>query len=145
MRFYRLALTIGLMALSWNHTSAQPAEPKPIVNKVTAVTVYQNTALVTREGAAPEAVGLHEVILTPLPPGCISSSLYAEGSDGIRVLTVRYRTRAISEDNREEVRKLESKIKESQKKLAVIHAVAWQAGRFHRRDLERSHRERPTR
>ncbi len=100
----------------------KPADVKPAPNKIVAVTVYQNTALVTREVTAPDAAGITEVIVTGLPNSTINTSLYAEGSDGIRILSARYRTRAISEDNREEVRKLEAKIKDSQKKLQVLTA-----------------------
>ena len=72
--------------------------------------------------ARPEAAGLHEVIVSPLPPSTLQSSLYSEGGDGIRVLSTRYRTRAIAEDTREEVRKLEAKIKDLNKKLQVSQA-----------------------
>src|SRR2546429_2651761 len=41
-----------------------------------------------------------------------SSDLYSEGSDGILVLATRFRTRPIQEDTREEVRKLQAKLKE---------------------------------
>ena len=100
----------------------KPADVKPAPNKIVAVTVYQNTALVTREVTAPDAAGITEVIVTGLPNSTINTSLYAEGSDGIRILSARYRTRAISEDNREEVRKLEAKIKDSHKKLQLLTA-----------------------
>src|SRR5262249_36494870 len=97
---------------------------KPAPSKIVAVTVYQNTAMVTREVTAPEAIGLAEVIVSPLPPATMQSSLYSEGGDGVRILSTRYRTRAIAEDNREEVRKFEAKIKDLQKKLAVTQADA---------------------
>src|SRR5262249_45037497 len=54
---------------------------------------------------------------------------YSEGSDGIRVLTTRYRTRPIKEDTREEVRKLESerkKLQESAQKLQADMAACQQ-------------------
>ena len=35
----------------------KPADVKPAPNKIVAVTVYQNTALVTREVTAPDAAG----------------------------------------------------------------------------------------
>jgi hypothetical protein len=76
------------------------------------VTVYQNNALVTREVDVPEGVGSLELVVTPLPPQTVNSSLYSEGSDGIRVMTTRYRMRPIKEDTREEVRKLEAQLKE---------------------------------
>lgn len=108
------------------HTASAPAQdPKPDAvksapSKVIAVTVYQTTALVTREVTAPDAIGQTEVVVSPLPPSTMQSSLYAEGADGIRVMSTRYRTRAIAEDTREEVRKLEARIKELQKKLQVL-------------------------
>src|SRR5262245_972240 len=98
----------------------QPADVKPAPSKVTAVTVYQTTALVTRDVTAPDAVGQTEVVVSSLPPSTMQSSLYAEGADGIRVMSTRFRSRAIAEDTREEVRKLEARIKELSKKLQVL-------------------------
>jgi N-terminal domain of unknown function (DUF4140) len=49
--------------------------------------------------------------VTPLPPQTVDSSLYAEGTDGVRVLSTRYRTRAVREDMREEVRAKEMQIR----------------------------------
>jgi hypothetical protein len=100
----------------------KPGDVKPAASKVVAVTVYQTTALVTREVAAPDAAGVSEVVVAPLPPATMASSLYAEGTDGIRVLSARYRTRAIAEDTREEVRKLEAKLKELNKKVQQFQA-----------------------
>jgi hypothetical protein len=84
---------------------------KAAPSKVTNVTVFSNTALVTREVTAPEGAGLAEVVVSPMPPYTMQSSLYGEGNDNIRVLSVRFRTRAIAEDTREEVRKIDSQIK----------------------------------
>lgn len=105
-----LVLAIALIA------SARGQEPKadavkPAASKIVAVTLYQTTALVTREVTLPEAAGLTEVVVSPLPPQTLQSSLYAEGGDGTRVLSVRFRTRAIAEDTREEVRKLDAQLK----------------------------------
>jgi hypothetical protein len=85
----------------------QPAAP----SKVIAVTVYQGTALVTRQVEVPDGAGLQEVIVAPLPPQTIEGSLYTEGIDGIRVLSTRYRTRAVKEDTREEVRTKQDQIR----------------------------------
>src|SRR5207302_8860550 len=49
---------------------------------------------------------------TPMPAATLPSSLYAESGEGIRILSARFRTRAIAEDTREDVRKLEAKLKE---------------------------------
>jgi hypothetical protein len=110
------AAALGLVAaLCLAPLSAQDGKltdgVKPSPSKITLVTVYQNTALVTREVTVPEAAGPMEVVVSPLPPATLESSLYAEGTADIRVLSARYRSRAIAEDNREEVRKLEAEIK----------------------------------
>ncbi|AMV28749.1 hypothetical protein VT84_30365 [Gemmata sp. SH-PL17] len=122
LRFSLLAL--GLLAFSSAGKSAdEKGDPvKPAPSKVTAVTVYANTALITREVAVPEAAGLTEVVVSPMPPQTMQSSLYAEGNDNIRVLSVRYRTRAIAEDTREEVRKIEAEIKVLQTKAQTFES-----------------------
>ena len=66
------------------HAEDRPASAP---NKVVAVTVYQGTALVTREVQVKEGQGLMELIVSPLPAQTIDSSLYTEGTDGMRILT----------------------------------------------------------
>ncbi|MBI3822171.1 MAG: mucoidy inhibitor MuiA family protein [Planctomycetes bacterium] len=93
---------------------AKEAPPQPAAapdvkiapSRVAAVTVYPNSALVTREVDVPAGQGMVELIISPLPPTTVSSSLYSEGLEGVRVLTTRYRTRPILQDTREDVRKL---------------------------------------
>jgi hypothetical protein len=68
------------------------------------VTVYQGQALVTREVTVPEGPGTIELVVTPLPQQTVDGSLYTEGADGLRVLSTRFRTRAIKDDTRQEVR-----------------------------------------
>ncbi len=87
------------------------APPKSSPSRVTAVTVYQGNALVTREIDIAAGKGLVEIVETPLPLQTVDSSLYAEGTDGVRVLSTRYRTRAVREDTREEVRAKEMQIR----------------------------------
>jgi Domain of unknown function (DUF4139)/N-terminal domain of unknown function (DUF4140) len=84
--------------------------PRSAASRVTAVTVYQGNALVTREVDVARGKGLAEIVVTPLPPQTVDSSLYAEGTDGVRVLSTRYRTRAVKEDTRKEVRAKELQI-----------------------------------
>jgi hypothetical protein len=106
-------LTAGLSAAATS--AADPAvKPKTAPNKVISVTVYPQGALVTREVAVPEGVGSFELVVTSLPPQTVNSSLYSEGSNGIQVLTTRYRQRPIKEDTREEVRKAEAQLKQLQ-------------------------------
>lgn len=87
-------------------------EPAAAVSKVVAVTVYQGNALVTREVQVKEGVGLTELVVTPLPAEAIESSLYTEGTEGIRILTTRSRTRAVKEDTRAEVRARQDQIRQ---------------------------------
>jgi Domain of unknown function (DUF4139)/N-terminal domain of unknown function (DUF4140) len=92
---------------------AAPADsaPKTAPSRVVAVTVYQGNALVTREVDVPAGNGLAEIVVTPLPPQTVDSSLFAEGTGALRVLSTRYRARAIKEDTRKEVRAREDQLR----------------------------------
>ncbi len=87
------------------------AAPRAAASKITNVTVYPNSALVTREVDVPAGTGTVELVVTPLPQHTVNSSLYSEGGEGIRVLTTRFRSRPVQEDTREEVRKIEDEAK----------------------------------
>jgi uncharacterized protein (TIGR02231 family) len=88
---------------------------RAVTSRVTSVTVYASGALVTREVDVPAGAGLAELVVTPLPPTTVQSSLYAEGVPGIRVLSTRFRTRPVLEDTREEVRRLQDELKQLQR------------------------------
>jgi hypothetical protein len=94
--------------------ATRPAAPpeKIAASRIVAATVYQGTALVTREVDVPEGQNLVEFVVSPLPEQTVDSSLYTEGTDGIRVLSTRFRARAVQEDTRDEVRAVEQKIRE---------------------------------
>ena len=94
--------------------ATRPVEPpqKVAASRIVAATVYQGTALVTREVDVPEGQNLVEFVVSPLPEQTVDSSLYTEGTDGIRVLSTRFRARAVQEDTRDEVRAVEQKIRE---------------------------------
>jgi uncharacterized protein (TIGR02231 family) len=95
---------------------------KTVTGKVTAVTIYRNNALVTREVDVPDGVGLMELVVSPLPPATVGSSLYSEGTEGIRVMATRYRTRATREDVREDVRKIDAQVKDIQQANTKVQA-----------------------
>jgi hypothetical protein len=99
---------------------ASAAEPVVTEGRVSAVTVYQGQALVTRELDVPEAQGLLEVVVTNLPENVLPGSLFAEPTDGVQIRSVRYRARPIEEDVRKEVRELDQQIQGVQDKLAAI-------------------------
>jgi len=95
---------------------------KIAASRVAAVTVYPSSALVTREVDVPAGPGQLELTVTPLPPTTINSSLYTEGTEGIRVLTTRFRSRPILEDTREDVRKLQDELKQLQLSREKVEA-----------------------
>ncbi len=104
---------VSLVGLSRAESNNPVKEAK---SKITSVTVYPGNALITREVEIPEGNGLMEIVVTPLPPQVVDGSLYSEGNDGLRILTTRFRTRPILEDNREEVKKL------NDEKKKLLHA-----------------------
>jgi hypothetical protein len=112
----RMALSLWfavflLPATVWGQ-DAPDAGGRPTLHKIVAVTVYQGNALVTREVTVPEGAGTMELVVNPLPSETVANSLYAEGTDGLRILSTRFRSRAIKEDVREEVRKLDAQLEQ---------------------------------
>jgi uncharacterized protein (TIGR02231 family) len=87
---------------------------KSAVNRIAAVTVYPNSALVAREVDVPEGAGTMELVVTPLPPATIHNSLYTEGADGVRILSTRFRSRPVFTDVSDEVRKLQDELEQLQ-------------------------------
>src|SRR4051794_28124273 len=96
--------------------------PRPSESRITEVTVYQGQALVTREVTVPEGEGTIELVVTPLPAQAVDSSLYTEGADGLRVLSTRFRTRAVKDDTRAEVRAKEAAIEKLQADAQTIQS-----------------------
>ncbi len=100
--------------------TAFAAEPKVSEGRVTAVTVYQGQALVTREVEIPETEGLLELVVTNLPESVLPGSLFAEPGEGIQIRSVRYRARPIEADVRQEVRELDEQIQAVDQELFAI-------------------------
>ncbi len=104
-----VALACGTVVLSSGRVAW--AEPIPTRGKVDAVTVYRGQAMVTRSIDLPDKAGLIEILVTDLPQRVVPGSLFAEGPDGVQVRSVLYRTRAVAQDVREEVRKIDDQLK----------------------------------
>ena len=129
-----LTLCLGAVLVSWYGRAAgagaddapEPAKaeapPRIASSRITHVTVYADSALVTREVEVPAGAGTIELVVSPLPERTVNSSLYSESADGIRVLTTRFRTRPVKENTREEVRKLEDEVKKLQTNARKIQA-----------------------
>ena len=90
---------------------------------ITAVTVYQGQALVTREVELTQGPGLWEVVVTNLPEHVMPGSLYAEPVDGAEIRSVRYRVRPVLQDVRKEVKRLDEEIIQVQDGLNLAHAA----------------------
>ena len=71
------------------------------------------TELALQQGAidVPGPGGLREIVITDLPNQVLPNSLFAESGDGAQVRSVLFRERAVSQDIREEVRKLDEEIR----------------------------------
>lgn len=98
---------------------------------IEAVTVYRGQALVTRMVEVGGAAGLREIIVTDLPQQVLPGSIHAEGSGvssgggggaggDVQVRSVRYRTRPVSQDVREEVRKLDAAIADLEERVKSV-------------------------
>jgi len=94
--------------------AAQAADPAELAGKVDAVTVYRGQARVTRLVDLPGPAGLREVVVTNLPEHIIPGSLFAEAAPAVEVRSVVYRVRPVSQDVREDVRKLDAQIRDVQ-------------------------------
>jgi hypothetical protein len=101
-------------------TAAYGTEPITTEGRVSAVTVYQGQALVTREIDLANADGLLEIVVTGLPESVLPGSLFAEPEGNIQVRSVGYRTRPIEADVRQEVRELDEQIQSVSDNLAAI-------------------------
>ena len=60
-------------------------EPLEAKNKVIAVTIYSDSALVTREVDIPAGMGSMEVVVSSMPAKVQPSSVYSEGTEGIKL------------------------------------------------------------
>ena len=92
--------------------SVAGAEPFETQGRIESVTVYRGQALVTRTIELPAQAGELEVIVEDLPAAVIGSSLAAsaDGVDGVRIRSVRFRSEAIGEAANEEVAELDRAI-----------------------------------
>ncbi len=84
-----------------------------VAGRVTQVTLYRGQAQVTRTISV-DGNGSLEIVVGQLPEQVVPNSLFAEGRDAVEVRAVRFRTRAVGEEPREEVRKLDHEIRETQ-------------------------------
>ncbi|MGA2622110.1 MAG: DUF4139 domain-containing protein [Thermoguttaceae bacterium] len=99
--------------------AAGNGEVKTVPGRVTHVTLYRGQALVTRTIPVAGAKGAQEIVVGQLPEQVVADSLFAEGGTGVEVRAVRCRTRAVGQEPRAEVRKLDDEIEQTSEKLRV--------------------------
>lgn len=99
-----------------------PAQTATSEGKVVRVTLYRGQARVTREIPLPARTGSLEIVVPGMPHTIVAGSLYAEADAGTDVRAVRYRTRAVGEEPRDEVRAIDDKITEARDALAANDA-----------------------
>jgi hypothetical protein len=112
MRIRSTFIALSLITLITGIASA--ADPAQLSGKVDAVTVYRGQALVTRLVDVPGPAGLREVVVTNLPEHVIPGSVFAEAGPAVEIRSVVFRVRAVSQDVREDVRKVDSAIRDVQ-------------------------------
>ena len=109
-------LVLAVVVIALAHTAAF-ADAQTVSGAISKVTVYRGQAMVTRTLDVDLPAGTSELIVTDLPAKIVPESLYAQTSGDIKVLSVRFREKAVREDTREEVKKLDAQIEEVKRKL----------------------------
>jgi hypothetical protein len=107
---FALALAIAATALPMHAATEAPG-------RVSEVTLYRGQAQVTRIVPVEAAAGRMELVVGNLPEQVAANSLFAEGGEALEIRAVRYRTRAVGEEPREEVRALDEQIRDTQAQL----------------------------
>ncbi len=120
MRTQMLVAAMSILALG--RPSLAENQAREVVGSISNVIVYRGQALVTRRIEMDLPEGGSELIVQKLPNRIVPESLYAEAFEGLTVTSVRYRERAVKEDTREEVKKLEAQIEQIQ--TDIRHAEA---------------------
>ena len=93
------------------------AADENVSGSVTDVTLYDGQALVTRSISVDGPQGSVEVVVGDLPEQILPESLFAEGTEQIEIRAVRFRSRAVGQAPREEVRVLDEAIEQLNEKL----------------------------
>jgi uncharacterized protein (TIGR02231 family) len=108
-----LVLAVVVIALA---NAPAFADAQTVSGAISKVTVYRGQAMVTRSIDVDLPEGTSELIVTDLPDKIVPESLYATTSGDVKVLSVRFREKAVREDTRDEVKKLDAQIEEVKRK-----------------------------
>jgi uncharacterized protein (TIGR02231 family) len=111
---YVIVLALALTALA---ASVALADAPTTTGTISKVTVYRGQALVTRTVGIDLPPDASELIVKDLPAMIVPESIYAQTADDTKVLSVRYREKAVREDTREEVKQLDAQIEDVQHQI----------------------------
>jgi len=101
--------------------AAQAGTEIRTAGKIEEVTLFRGQAMVTRSLEVPAgAKGTVTLLVPDLPEQVVGESLFASAPEGVTVRAVRFRTRAVAEEPRKEVRELDKKIEEIQARLREL-------------------------
>src|SRR5262245_3823097 len=99
-------LTLALMG------GLAAAQTVKSAGKVERVTLYRGQAMVTRSIVVEGEAGGFEVVVEGLPEQVVPSSLFAEAPEGVEVRAVRFRSTAVAEEPRDDIRAIDQKLEE---------------------------------
>ena len=122
LRWTRLGLFVLAMCVVLSSTAVYAAA-KETTSKLSEVTLYRSQAQITRTVVVPKGAGSIELVVSGLPQRIEANTLFAEGGEAIDVRAVRYRERVVSEEPREEIRKLDEQITDVQIELEGLTAM----------------------
>jgi hypothetical protein len=105
---------VTLSVLSHGNSLAQEVN-----GRVSAVTLYRGQAQVTRVIPLEGDPRGFEVVVGELPEQIVPDSVFAEGGEAVEIRAVRFRTRAVGEQPRDEVRALDREILEAQRQIEL--------------------------
>ena len=110
---------LSISTVGWSAANSA-SEPDIVNGEVTAVTLYRGQAQITREIDVTGEDGNIEVVVENLPEQTVPESLFAEGGERVEIRAVRYRTRAVGQTPREEVRQLDQQMLEHHQSLQLV-------------------------
>ncbi len=119
MSRHRIVLCVLLKSAIILLSQPAIAAPQTATGKVTHVTLYRGQAMITREVPIEGTKGSLEIIVSDLPEQIITGSMFAESDESVEVRAVQYRNRAVGEEPREEVRKLDEQIEAQNHKIEI--------------------------
>jgi len=112
-----LCFPLGVVGQTLANSTTESATA--IVGRVSHITLYRGQAMVTREISVEGDAGGLEIVVENLPEQVVPNSLFAEGNEQVEVRAVRFRSRAVGEEPREEVRELDQQLRELQQQLEL--------------------------